>query len=244
MKRLILSSTVAALLLVPVAAGAASDASARLSGGKGLVGLRIDATAGEIQYVVATNLGDLEKVEIKRGNQVVVDLDVRGRNGGASGTLSTKTNLAQLEHNPNAYSVLATGSDGSASSRLKLNGDANMPNDTPIDLANVGTTAAKNGRLAARVRNRGKEDSTATSVTFYASSDNQLSNNDVKLAETSVGSIKPGKKQKAVVKVSWPASLAGDDLFVIALVDGPDVNNDPNTANNEDATNKAVSIPD
>jgi hypothetical protein len=227
-----------------MAAGAATDASARLSGGKGLVGLRIDAAAGEIQYVVATNLGDLESVQIKKGNQVFVDLDVRGKNGSASGTFSTKTNLAQLEKNPNAYSVEASGSDGSAKSRLKDNGASNEPNDTPIDLVSVGTTAAKNGRIAARVRNRGKVESTATSVTFYASNDAQLSNNDVKLAETAIGSIKPGKKSKAVVKVAWPASLAGESVFVIGLVDGPDVNNDPNTANNADATNKAVNIPD
>jgi len=245
MKRLILSSACAALLLAPVATEAASDASARLAGGRGFVALRVDAAAGEVHAVVMANLGELESVVIRRGNQNLLNLSGLDFNeGSASGTVNTNTNLAQLEANPNAFTVEVSGSDGSASSRLKLNGEANVPNAAPIDLANVGTTAAKNGRVAARIRNRSQADSTPTSVAFYLSEDNTLSNDDQKILETAVGSIRGGRKQKVAVKITWPEDVRGEQVFVIGEVDGAGVNNDPNEGNNVDATNGAVNVPD
>jgi hypothetical protein len=120
-----LLSVIAALLLLPAAASA-DDLSATLSGAGGAQGLASIVTGnGQVTYTVFVDgIGTPTAVDILQGATVFLALNATFENGTAFGTVNTALGLANLEANPQDYSVRVQGSGGTAQGTLQSAGDS------------------------------------------------------------------------------------------------------------------------
>ena len=243
MKRNTAILALAALVVGGAAAHAATDMSCRLSSG-GFVSLGIDADGNQVSYTILTDdLGNLNSAEIRQGNGTVLDLAIRGSFGGASGsTGGGGADLAAIENNPGNFSVRVSGTGGNNSCTLQSAGGSGSGGDLSADLQMLKVNGKRNGRLTARFRNNGPDASIATTITWYASTDGNLSNNDTVLGSKSAPGRNPNKKKKVKLRVDYPDDLSGTTQFIIAVIDGSS-NGDPSDDNNENSSNNAVSIP-
>lgn len=242
MKKLL--SSVVALLLVP-AVGMTDDLSAELSGNNGFVSLQTDGS--KLTYNIMTNnLGVGIGAEIKKGNSTFVDLDPAfNYSSNAVGSVSG-LDLADLEANPGSYTVVVEGADREASGKVVSVGESASGGAGPVadlDVVKVKAKAKSSGalKLRCKVRNRGPQDSAATSVAYYLSDDQVLSNDDTFVAEDGLDAVKANKIKSSVISTNAPSGVSGQK-YVLCHADPFEVNDDPDLSNNADTSGR-VNLP-
>ena len=231
MKRLTLICTLAALLLVPMGA-AADDLSARLSRG-GFASLQIDSDAGTVEYQIMTDdLGNLRSAAIRRGGNTVVDLNINGNFGSATGSVNSNADLADIEANPGRYSIRVTGQDGNSEGTLQSAGESSTGGGgggDAVDLENRRTRIKRAGRAIVRVRNL----SGTASAPFTVECSGAGGDYSVSLSFPSVNSGQTvTRRQKGNTD-----AVSGQRVEVTCVVDPLDLNNDPDRSNNSASRN-------
>ncbi len=93
-------------------------------------------------------------------------------------------------------------------------------------------------KIIAIVRNNGPSASSPTIVNYYLSTDNTFDTNDILLGSKNVKGLQKGKRKRAKLKITVPASVPAGTYWVIVKL----ASADPNTSNNVAVSGYTIQI--